>query len=343
MVGFGRPVRAWEAPYPSPLMARPRTVVTIGTFDGVHVGHAALVHQARRIADATADGTRVVAMAFDPHPMTVLAPDRAPARLTSFEHRAELLGAAGADEVVRLEPTGNLLALSPEEFIDAVVKDLNPVAVVEGPDFHFGRGRAGSVETLRELGQRKGFDVHVVPPVEVVLTDTTVARASSTLTRWLLAHGRVRDAAAVLGRPYEMRGVVERGDQRGRAIGFPTANLASESVAPGDGVYGGVATLEDGRTFLAAISVGDKPTFGGTGRVVEAYFLPETEEPGAVGTLREWSPIPGLPEYGWSVRLRFDHWIRDQVKFDSVEELLEQMARDCDRVRAMAAQEAACP
>lgn len=304
-------------------MSSGKSVITIGTFDGVHVGHAALVRRARA---AAGEGVRVVAMSFDPHPAAVLRPGAEPARLTTFERRAELLRSAGADEVVRLEPTKELLGLSPEAFFSEVVAPYGPVAVVEGEDFRFGRGRAGGIETLRALGRGMGFDVHVVGPVEVALSDHTVARASSSMTRWLIEHGRVRDAAAVLGRPYEVSGTVERGDRRGRTIGYPTANVRTECLAPGDGVYAGVAHLEDGRRFAAAISVGTKPTFGEHARAVEAFLL--RSDGGEA-----WAPLPGLAEYGWGVRLAFLGWVREQVKFGSLEALLAQMARDGERVR----------
>jgi riboflavin kinase/FMN adenylyltransferase len=325
-------------------MNPPRTVVTIGTFDGVHRGHAALVGRARELAEAAGHNTRVVTLAFDPHPASVLAPERTPARLTTFDQRARFLGAAGADEVVRLEPTGELLSLSPNAFVERLVAELHPAAIVEGPDFRFGHARAGDVTTLRSLGEELGFTVEVVPPVEAVLDDGSLVRASSSIARWLLQHGRVRDAAAVLGRPYEMVGTVERGDRRGRTIGYPTANLVSPNMIPADGVYAGRAILDDGRELVAAISVGDKPTFGGATRAVEAYILPDGDRPG------QWSTLPGLPEYGWGLRLRFEHWIREQIRFDGLPALLAQMERDCDRVRNImrgavdrpAPQEAAC-
>jgi riboflavin kinase/FMN adenylyltransferase len=315
-----------------------RSAVTVGTFDGVHVGHAALVRRARALADRAGDGTRVVALVFDPHPLTVIRPDEAPARLTTFERRADLLGEAGADEVVRMEPTGQLLSLTPEEFADHVARELRPVAVVEGPDFRFGRGRAGDVATLRERGKSRGFSVEVVPSVEVALTDHTCAAASSTLARWLIEHGRVRDAALVLGRAYEMEGQVVRGERRGREIGYPTANLESPTLAPADGVYAGRATLPDGRRLDAAISIGTKPTFTAAARAVEDFVIDAPAPNGGA--------IPGLPEYGWTLRVAFEHWLRDQARFGSVDELLGQMARDCARAKVLlsgapSAQEAA--
>ncbi|MFN0134096.1 MAG: bifunctional riboflavin kinase/FMN adenylyltransferase [Phycisphaerales bacterium] len=296
-----------------------RSVVTIGTFDGVHAGHAALVRRARELADAA--DARVVVMCFDPHPLTVVAPAKAPARLTTFADRAALLGEAGANEVIRLEPSGPLLAQSPDEFVATIVRDLAPVAIVEGPDFRFGRGRAGDLSTLRALGRAAGFDVHEVAPVEVALSDHTLARASSTLARWLITHGRVRDAALVLGRAYTIPGIVEPGDRRGRTIGCPTANVATECLAPADGVYCGFGTIADGRRFPAAISVGTKPTYGDNRRCVEAYLI------GAPVTANL-PAIHGLPEYGWELRLSCDHWIRDQMTFASTAALVDQINRD---------------
>jgi riboflavin kinase/FMN adenylyltransferase len=295
-------------------------IVTIGNFDGVHVGHAALVERARELAG---DG-RVTAMAFDPHPASVLRPGTAPDRLTTFERRSALLREAGADEVVRLEPTTELLGMSARAFVESVVRERAPTGFVEGDDFRFGRGREGTIETLRDLGDALGFAVDVIAPLEVVLEDQTVARASSTTVRWLLEHGRVGDTTRMLGRSHEIEGVVVEGDRRGRRIGYPTANVESTCMAPGDGVYAGVAHLPDGRVRGAAVSVGSKPTFDGAGYAVEAYLL-DVE--------REGDRIAGLSEYGWSVRLELLGWVRDQVRFGSAESLVEQIDRDCARVR----------
>ncbi len=328
----------WSLRFPL-RMKQPRSVVMVGNFDGVHAGHAALAARARQVADAAVTPTRVVALAFDPHPITLLRPGTTPERLTTFQQRAAYLGRLGVDEVVRLEPTGNLLSESPEQFVARVVEDLSPIAVVEVPDFRFGRGRSGDIQTLRRLGASHGFEVHIVDPVSVVLTDQTTAVASSTLARWLVAQGRVGDVRAVLGRPYEMAGVVVKGDRRGRTIGYPTANIDSACLSPADGVYSGIAALEDGRVFGAAISVGTKPTFGPGARAVEAYLLDALPEPRS-----DSGAIRGLPEYGWPIRLEVHHWLRDQVRFGSLAELLGQMARDCRRVRELQGikEEAAC-
>jgi riboflavin kinase/FMN adenylyltransferase len=286
------------------------TALTIGNFDGVHLGHAALVRRAR--ACAGPDG-RVVVMSFWPHPITVLRPERAPDTLTPFERRTELLQALGADEVVRIEPSKELLGLAPEEFIRRVVAEHAPTCIVEGADFRFGRARAGDVELLARLGADLGFRAEVVQPVRVATADQLVAEASSTLVRWLISEGRVRDAARVLGRPHEVRGVVVEGAKRGRDIGFPTANLASDAMLPADGVYAGVARLPGGERLPAAVSVGSNPTFGDESRRLEAHLI-------------DWNgPVD---DYGWPLTVELVAWLRDQITYRGVEPLIEQIRRD---------------
>lgn len=331
-----------------PASAR-RAVLTIGTFDGVHRGHQALVARARQRAAELGPGVGVTALVFDPNPIEVLRPEQAPPRLTTFEQKREWLHAAGADQVHRLEPTSTLLHETPEEFLAIVRREHGMVGVVEGPDFRFGKGRTGDVNTLARLGADMGFTCDVVEPVTVALNDHTIAPARSTMVRWLLAHGRVSDAARVLGRPHTLRGVVVKGDQRGRTIGYPTANLNSACMPPADGVYAGRARLADGRVFTAAISVGTKPTFGAHARAVEAVLLDDSCGTGGLatsgggaaqsGTGRQAAsdtptaaPLTGLPEYGWTIDLEFYAWVREQVKYASLDALLEQMARDCRRI-----------
>lgn len=312
-------------------MRSPQTVITIGTFDGVHLGHTALVRRAVALSEGAGQGgarARVVVLCFDPHPMTKVRPEAAPARLTTLETRKRELLRLGADEVVRLEPTEELLGLAPEEFVRRLVDEYRPAWLVEGADFRFGRGRAGDVGTLAELGKNFGFGVEVVPSVEVALDDHTLVRASSTIVRWLVVQGRVKDAALVVGRPYELSGVVVRGDRRGRTIGYPTANLATECLLPADGVYAGVGVLADGRRFGAAVSVGTRPTFEGVGRRAEAFFLDAPAGGDA-------DVIEGLPEYGWAMGLEFLAWLREDLRFDSVEGLVAQIDRDCARARAV--------
>ncbi len=299
-----------------------QSVVTIGNFDGVHVGHAALLSRARQIGDE--QGLQVLAMAFDPHPAATLRPETIPGRLTSFEQRRAMLIQLGADEVVRLEPTDELLGLEPRDFARWVVKEHRAACIVEGPDFHFGKDRKGNVDLLKEIGQAEGFEVQIVEPVHVAIENQSVVTASSSITRWLIEHGRVADAATVLGKPYEIEGRVIPGDRRGRELGFPTANLQTEHMLPADGVYAGVAILEDWREFVPAISVGDKPMFDGEQRIIEAHLLDVPMD----GDL-----IDGVDEYGWPVRIRVMSWVRDQARFGSVSELTAQIGRDCQRVR----------
>jgi riboflavin kinase / FMN adenylyltransferase len=320
----------------APMTASRPSILTIGNFDGVHVGHAALVGRARELANEGAAavgaeaGAEVVVLAFDPHPSAVLRPGNEPARLTSWGQRERRLKEAGADRVVRLVPTAELLATSPADFVTGLVRDYRPRGIVEGPDFRFGKGRGGDMALLGLMGKQHGFAVNVVEPVEVVLDDGAAVRASSTLARWLIERGRMADAAAVLGRGYEVEGIVVRGDRRGRTIGYPTANVRTECLLPGDGVYAGMAELPGGKRFPAAISVGSKPTFGEHARALEAFVLT-----GANLSREEWRPLDGLPEYGWPLRLEIRHWLRAQAKYGSLEALLEQMDRDCRRTREM--------
>lgn len=294
---------------------------TIGNFDGVHAGHRALVTSAR--AHVGPSG-RVTALCFDPHPLERIRPERAPQRLSTFAQRERWLRDAGADDVIRLEPDPVLLNESPTQFVEWLVKQHKPDAVVEGQDFCFGKGRSGTIETLTSLGHAFGFSVVVVPPVEVTLTDHSIVRASSSLTRWLLAHGRVADAALVLGRPYTFTGTVVQGDRRGRTLGFPTANLHCDVTPPADGVYACRAKLPSGSTFAAAMNIGTRPTFAGFDRRVEVHLLdaPRTDE-----------RLASLPEYGWVLEVEVHAWIRDQVKFTGIDALTGQLQRDIARIR----------
>lgn len=341
-----------------------RSVITVGNFDGVHAGHAELVRRARKIADEAGAGTRVLALTFDPHPMTRLKPGAAPAGLMSFARRAELLKSLGVDEVVRIEPTTDVLNRTAEQFVRAVAETYKPVAFVEGADFRFGKGRTGDVHLLKVMGSHLGFGVEAVSPVEVVLEDLTIVPASSTMTRWLIRHGRVRDAARMLRRPHELRGRVVQGDRRGRTIGFPTANLKTEDMRPGDGVYAAVAHVEGGGSYAAAVNVGNRPTFAGMEHRIEAHLLIDeaaggpaagraglkpgagggsrTEVFGVGGPAAAWRALPGVAEYGWGLRLELIGWVRDQVRFDSPARLVEQVRRDCVRVARMV-EEAGAP
>ncbi|GAB4545966.1 MAG: bifunctional riboflavin kinase/FAD synthetase [Phycisphaerales bacterium] len=297
--------------------------LSVGNFDGVHLGHAALIERAREVVGA--DG-RVVAMAFDPHPRSVLAKGGTPGRLTTFEHRRELLRALGADEVERLTPTEELLGRSPEAFVDGVLRRHEVGVFVEGEDFCFGKGRAGDVGTLEAIGRERGFGVSVVGPVEASLANQTVVTCSSSIARWLLARGRVEDAARVLGRAYEVRGEVVRGDRRGRAIGFPTANVRTEQVLPADGVYAGVATIDGMASGVsAAVHVGPRGTFDAPERTMEVHLI-------------GWTPSGDTEAYGASIRVGLLSWVRGNVRFESVGHLVDQLGRDVERCGALVMQ-----
>ncbi len=299
----------------------PATAITIGNFDGVHVGHVQLIRTARA---AVGDDGRVIVLSFDPHPISVLAPEKAPERLSTCEQRIQLLVDAGADEVACLNPTREFLNQVPEEFLSSFVDSYQPQVIVEGPDFHFGLGRSGNVQTLRDLESLHGYRAIIIDPVDIALSDHTLVRASSSMIRWLIHQGRVRDAALLLNRPYEFTGQVTVGDQRGRTLGVPTANLAPNGLLlPADGIYAGLAWKPDGTTYPAAISIGNKPTFGGSNRVCEAHLL------GYDGD---------HDDYGWDLRLQFEHWLRDQLAYPDVRSLVSQLQLDIQRVQALYAQ-----
>ena len=298
--------------------AHARAAITIGNFDAVHVGHATLLAAARL---AVGDNGRVLVLCFDPNPLTVLRPEAAPPRLTTFAQRERFLKSLGAPEVVPLRPTREFLQQSPDQFIEWCATTWHPSAIVEGPDFRFGRARAGSIATLRELEHRFDYRTIVVDPMDVALTDQSLVRASSSLVRWLIAHGRIQDARIVLGRPYEIEATIAPGDKRGRVLGFPTANLSTpEQLLPADGIYAGRAWRDGAGDWPAAISVGSKPTFGGSARTCEAHFL-DYDGP--------------VDDYGWQIRLNFTHWLRDQLVFPSVDALVVQMRRDMVHVRSL--------
>ncbi|MEM9082785.1 MAG: bifunctional riboflavin kinase/FMN adenylyltransferase [Planctomycetota bacterium] len=303
-------------------------VVTIGNFDGVHRGHARLIELAREKASSSGE---VIALVFDPHPSAKLR-GSAPPRLSTFPQREGWLRELGVDRVDRLDPTPELLGLSAEGFVEWLVDCFDPGCVVEGHDFGFGKGRSGDVDTLAALGKAKGFEVVVADEVEVSLPNQVLVRVSSTLIREMIRLGRVGDAEVLLGRPYEIVGTVEKGDQRGRTIGFPTANVRTDQLLPGDGVYAGEGELGNGRVFGAAVHVGPRPVFGDERCVLEAYLLDAD------------LPIPvSDDQYGWDIRVRPSRYLRDLGAFDGVQALVEQIGRDVERTREIMRQETASP
>ncbi len=295
-----------------------RSVVTIGVFDGVHRGHRAIVARAAEVSASL--GEPLVVVTFDPHPDEVIRPGSHPPLLCTPGYRAELLGGLGADAVCVLPFTTEFSRLPAPDFVRTVLVDgLHAAAVVVGENFRFGHRASGDVALLAELGGKFDFVAEGVP----LLADDGVTVSSSWI-RNLLAAGDVAGAARDLGRPHRVQGLVVRGHQRGRALGFPTANVASPpfTAIPADGVYAGwLAALDaaggEAERWPAAISVGSNPTFDGAERTVEAYALDRDD----------------LELYGRTVAVEFTARLRGMVRFDSIDELIEQMRRDVAEAR----------
>ena len=296
------------------------SVVTIGVFDGVHRGHQWIVEHARHAAAEL--GLPVVVVTFDPHPDEVVRPGSHPPFLCTARRRADLLAGLGVAAVCVIPFTLEFSRLGPDEFVRAVLVDrLHAARVVVGENFRFGHKAAGDPALLAELGEKYDFTVQSVP----LLTENGVT-ISSTGIRSMLAAGDVAAAADDLGRPHRVEGVVVRSHQRGRALGFPTANLETlpHTAIPADGVYAGwLADLDsDGQEvqrWPAAISVGTNPTFGGRERTVEAYALDRDD----------------LDLYGAHVAVDFAARLRETVKFSSVADLVTQMHADVDQARQL--------
>jgi len=294
------------------------SVITIGEFDGVHRGHQYVVARAAELGRER--GLPVVAITFDPHPDEVVRPGSHPPLLCSARRRAELLIGQGVDAVCVLPFTLEFSRLDPDEFVRAVLVDkLHAAAVVVGEDFRFGHKARGDVALLDKLGEKYDYTVEGRPLL--VSDDTTI---SSTEIRRLLEAGDVAEAAEVLGRPHRVEGVVVRGHQRGRQLGFPTANVESpqHTAIPADGIYAGwLATLDSGGAerdrWPAAISIGTNPTFDGQVRTVEAYAIDQTD----------------LDLYGLHVAIDFVARLRGTLRFDSVAALVDQMHKDVAEAR----------
>ncbi|MEX0676551.1 MAG: bifunctional riboflavin kinase/FAD synthetase [Pirellulales bacterium] len=282
--------------------------VAIGNFDGVHLGHARIV--ARTIEKARDLGGAAVVFTFDPHPVRILRPAEAPPPLTWTDRKAELLAELGIDAVIAYPTDAALLSLSPEEFFQRIVRDaLDARALVEGPNFYFGRGRSGTIEVLRRLAGDAGISLDVVEPL-VVDGDYV----SSSRVRRLIAEGDVAGARQLLTRPYRIRGMVVHGAGRGVKLGFGTANLdAIDTLLPGAGVYAGCGTV-GGRRFAAAVNVGPSPTFGEAAQRVEAHLL-------------GWD---GSPLYGQALEVDFLARLRKIQRFAGADALVEQLKKDVD-------------
>jgi len=281
--------------------------LALGNFDGVHLGHQQLLHEL--VAQARSEGGRAAAFIFEPHPSRVLAPERAPNLLVTVDRKAELLGAAGLDILIYNSFTMDMARTSPREFVENIlVKKLGVRQVYVGFNYTFGHKGAGTPELLENLGYEYGFGVRVIPPVEV---DGELV--SSSLIRSYLEKGEITTAGKLLGYYPMIEGLVVAGEKRGSTIGFPTANLAvpADLSIPNRGVYAARAEV-DGKTYKAAINIGNKPTFHAEYPIcVEAHLIDFHEN-----------------IYGKQVRLFFRRKIRDEQKFAGVEELMAQIARD---------------
>ena len=292
------------------------SVVLIGVFDGVHKGHQLLLNRAKEIAG----GRNIVALTFDPHPMQVLAPDRAPTLLTTLADRVELLKIHNADQVAVLKFNEKFAAMSPADFVkDVLVGQLSASTIIVGKNFTYGHKAAGNVESLIKDGLSFNFTVDVQD-----LQSGEGEIISSSRIRNLVSSGQVEEARALLSRPHRLDGVVVHGEKRGREIGYPTANLGNleGQTIPSDGVYAGWLTVGI-NYWPAAISIGTNPTFAGVrARQVEAYALDQE----------------GLDLYDKNASIEFGWRLRDTLKFDGLEPLLVQMKLDCDQARSLTEQ-----
>lgn len=284
--------------------------MTIGNFDGVHRGHSAIISQLNKFANQLDAAT--IVFTFDPHPVRLLRPDQTPPPLTWIRRKADLLAELGVDVVVAYPTTHQLLELSPREFFEQIIcETIGAKAMVEGPNFFFGKDRAGNVETLAQLCQEKGMNLKIVEPLQ-----EGGSFISSSRIRILIADGDVKTAREFLTQPYRIRGMVTHGAARGAAIGFPTANLdAIDTLVPGHGVYAGRAHIES-RWHWAAINIGPNPTFGEKLSKVEVHVLDYD------GTL-----------YGKPLEVDFIERLRDIHQFESPEQLIEQLKEDVAATR----------
>lgn len=293
---------------------RAPSVVAIGNFDGVHLGHQAILRHTRRLAQER--GLRSVALTFEPHPVRFFRPDVAPFRLTPPEQKISLIGQNGIDAVAQLPFDAAMANRTPEQFVDDVLHDaLNARAVIVGGDFHFGKGRAGATQDLRRLGAIHGIDVEICESVEV-----DGQPVSSTRVREAVAAAELEQVVRLLGRPYRIAGTVVHGDARGRKLGFPTANLAADQpVLVPHGVYATTLHVPGYPPLHAITNVGTRPTFEGDDSVtVESFVLNHDDE---------------LDLYDSAADLDFWRFVRPEKKFDSPQDLVAQIERDVAQVR----------
>ncbi|MEU7992485.1 bifunctional riboflavin kinase/FAD synthetase [Rothia amarae] len=291
------------------------SVVTIGNFDGIHTGHAAVLGTVVNLARE--QGLTPTAVSFDPHPAVVHRPNEPLQEIMGQPERQQYLAELGIDAYILLHYTLEFSRQSPEEFVkNTFVDALHARYVVIGEDVRFGHNNAGDLQTMRELGQTFGFEVVTI---DELMADET-HRTSSTRIRQLLAEGKVEEARQLLGRPHRMVGEIVHGAARGRELGFPTANLSQQSrgFIPADGVYAGWLVDEQGKRHPVATSIGTNPTFEGiTQRQVEAHVINRPDE-----------PIENFNLYGQEVTVEFLHYLRPTVAYTGAEALIEQIAQD---------------
>ncbi len=307
-------------------------VLSIGNFDGFHNGHQQIVSSAMNAAQTK--GCKMAVITFRPHPAAILRPERAPGLITNFEMKCKNLSDFGVDAMVAIEDSYELLNMSPERFVDDfLMKNITPVTIVEGSNFHFGYGRSGNVQTLQRLGVSRGFDVVIVELMKMSFPDGQ-QRVSSTLIREFIEIGRIEDAAAAMGRDFQLVGEVITGRGIGRKLGFPTANISpAGQIIPSEGVYAGWVTIADTQRQAcendghvpAVYSLGRAKTFiGENPLLIEAHILVENEPVKA-----------GL--YGKWLNMDFAVKVRDQRRFEDIEQLKKQIALDCQTAREMLA------
>lgn len=289
-------------------------VLSVGNFDGVHLGHQQMLSTAAAIAQR--EDCPLVILTFDPHPLAVIKPEIKRSGLLTLSQRLDLLAGFSPDVLVVQQADAAFLSMVADDFLRHIVRDTFAARwMVEGPNFTFGHRAQGTVQTLIERGHEFHFQATIVATATTALSDLTLVDVSSSLIRWLIAQGRVRDAAITLGRPYAIRGRVEHGAARGRTIGWPTANIQTQQAIPAAGVYSGWGIL-GAKRYPAAISIGNNPTFAGAPSTLEAHLLDFSGD-----------------IYGHEVELQFFRWLRDQQKFASVDALKRQIELDVAHVR----------
>lgn len=287
-------------------------ILALGNFDGFHRGHQAVVGEA--LAWARAEARPCIVATFDPHPVRVFQPDAAPFRLTTLDQRQELFAAAGADAMLVFHFTRAMAATPAEDWVrDAIAGQIGVAGVVTGEDFTFGKGGAGTPELLRRVGATCGLQARAVAAVH-----DAQGPISSSRIRTALQTGDCDTATALLTRPFTMRALVQHGDKRGRTIGYPTANMdAGHYLRPRYGIYAITARLPDGRELAGVANFGIRPTFEPPKELLEPFFFDFS------GDL-----------YGQEIDVRFEHFLRGEAKFDSLDALVAQMTQDCDQARA---------